>query len=196
MRERYLEAFDAIFIDNLHGDRLISERAPDGRSSATVFAIRGQSPGIKVGTSIATFVRKAVHVEQQEIFYRDFDAANADDRRASLITSLDGEKLHDGYHELRPALKLGLPFKKGAARAGYLVWPKIVDLLPSYFPGVQTKRDSFLVDIDRSALEERINDYFDESLSYEEFSHKHPDAVIATARYEPSGSNLTLGALV
>ena len=29
MRERYLEAFDAIRIDNLHGDRIISEYAPE-----------------------------------------------------------------------------------------------------------------------------------------------------------------------
>ena len=57
MRERYLEAFDAIRIDNLHGDRIISEYAPDGRTSETVFALRGQSPGIKVGTSIALFSR-------------------------------------------------------------------------------------------------------------------------------------------
>ena len=53
MRERYLEAFDAIRIDNLHGDRISSEYAPDGRTSETVMAIQGQSPGIKVGTAIA-----------------------------------------------------------------------------------------------------------------------------------------------
>ena len=57
MRERYLEAFDAIRVDNLHGDRIISEYAPDGRTSATIFALRGQSPGIKVGTSIALLSR-------------------------------------------------------------------------------------------------------------------------------------------
>ena len=53
MREHFLEAFDAIRIDNLHGDRIISEYAPDGRTSETLFALQGQSPGIKVGTSIA-----------------------------------------------------------------------------------------------------------------------------------------------
>ena len=30
MRERYLEVFDEIRTDNLHGDRIISEYAPDG----------------------------------------------------------------------------------------------------------------------------------------------------------------------
>ena len=81
MRERYLEAFDAIRIDNLHGDRIISEYAPDGRTSETVFALPGQSPGIKVGTSIALlsklgptrFISRASCV-----LYRDFDQARAE----------------------------------------------------------------------------------------------------------------------
>lgn len=58
MRERYLEVFDKIWIDNLHGDRIISEYAPDGRTSETVFAMQGTSPGIKVGTAISLLVRK------------------------------------------------------------------------------------------------------------------------------------------
>ena len=60
MRERYLDAFDIIRIDNLHGDRIISEYAPDGRTSETVFAMSGQSPGIKVGTSITLLSKAAV----------------------------------------------------------------------------------------------------------------------------------------
>ena len=36
MREHYLEAFDVVRIDNLHGNRIISEYAPDGsRTSET-----------------------------------------------------------------------------------------------------------------------------------------------------------------
>ena len=61
MRERYLDVFDNIYIDNLHGDRIISEYAPDGRTSETVFAMQGQSSGIKVGTAIATLIRKPNH---------------------------------------------------------------------------------------------------------------------------------------
>lgn len=58
MRERYLEVFDRIWIDNLHGDRIVSEYAPDGRTSETVFAMPGTSPGIKVGTAISLLVRR------------------------------------------------------------------------------------------------------------------------------------------
>ncbi len=58
MRERYLAVFGKIWIDNLHGDRIVSEYAPDGRTSETVFAMPGTLPGIKVGTAISLLVRK------------------------------------------------------------------------------------------------------------------------------------------
>ena len=53
MRERYLEVFNRVWIDNLHGDRIISEVAPDGKASNTIFAVQGNSVGIKVGTAIS-----------------------------------------------------------------------------------------------------------------------------------------------
>ena len=92
MRERYLEAFDLIRIDNLHGDRIISEYAPDGQTSETVFALRGQSPGIKVGTSIALLSRfgSASDLEgpSGRVQYRDFDQARADERQRALLGSV------------------------------------------------------------------------------------------------------------
>ncbi len=44
MRQRLMQEFDRIWVDNMHGDRKISERGPDGRTSETVFAIRGYLP--------------------------------------------------------------------------------------------------------------------------------------------------------
>jgi hypothetical protein len=56
MRERYLDVFERVWIDNLHGDRMISEYAPDGVTSETVFAIAGKSPGIRIGTAVSLLV--------------------------------------------------------------------------------------------------------------------------------------------
>ena len=90
MRERYLEAFDSIRIDNLHGDRIISEYAPDGRTSETVFAIQGKSPGIRIGTAI-TLLSKSGSVSEKptsgRLLYRDFQAARAEQRRTALLDS-------------------------------------------------------------------------------------------------------------
>ena len=189
MRERYLEAFDTIRIDNLHGDRIISEYALDGRTSETIFALRGQSPGIRVGTSIALLSRSgAVAVADTSgsgrILYRDFHSARADDRRQAMLDSLDNAGIDAGYSVLEPNLRLGLPFKPTAVSSQWFDWPTLPDLFPVSFPGVKTSRDGFLVDIDRGRLEARIGDYFNAGLSHEEMARRYPEVMKSTARFK------------
>ena len=184
MRERYLDVFDSIGVDNLHGDRIISERAPDGRSSATVFAVRGQSPGIKVGTAISMLVRRKDHKRTAVIHYRDFDQANADDRRQTLLQSLDGPSLWSGYTTYEPSFGLRLAFKPGEVSAGYGDWPRLPELLPVSFPGIKTSRDEFLVDIDRDALERRIAHYFDPKVSDADLAKAYPMLMRSAGRFD------------
>ena len=107
MRERYLREFDAIRVDNLHGDRIISEYAPDGRTSETVFALRGQSPGIRVGTSIVMLSKAPGPASAEEyVLYRDFDQARADERRQALLDSVASSEMDSGYSKLAPNLEL------------------------------------------------------------------------------------------
>ncbi len=192
MRERYLETFDSIGIDNLHGDRIISERAPDGRSSATVFAVRGQSSGIKVGTAISTLVRRKEHAESTAIYYRDFDQSGADDRRQALLESLGDEGMWSGYLKHEPVLGLRLAFKPGEVSAGYEQWPRLSELLPVSFPGVKTSRDEFLVDIDRAALELRVARYFDPKFSDADLAKSHPAIFKSEGRYNGPKVRATL----
>ena len=147
MRERYLEAFDAIRIDNLHGDRIISEYAPDGRTSETVFAVQGQSPGIRIGTAITLLSRSgdiSGQIVNGRIRYRDFHQARAEERRSALLSSLDSAEIDSGYTEMQPQLEIGLPFKPMSVGEGWQDWPSLPDLFPTSFPGVKTSRDSFL----------------------------------------------------
>ncbi len=108
MRERYLDAFDTITIDNLHGDRIISEYNPEGQTSETIFAVRGTTQGIKVGTAIATLVRRSDHdaSTQAQILYRDLHQAREADRRAALVASLDQSTPEHEYTPLLPVLGL------------------------------------------------------------------------------------------
>ena len=187
MRERYLQAFDAIRIDNLHGDRIISEYAPDGRTSETVFALRGQSPGIKVGTSIALLSRSGTSANTSTgggVRCRDFHQARADERRQALLDSLDDAGIDTGYSALEPNLRLGLPFKPTAVSEGWFDWPALPDLFPVSFPGVKTSRDGFLVDTDLDRLKARIADYFDADLSHEEIARRYPGVMKTTARFD------------
>ncbi len=187
MRERFLEAFDAIRIDNLHGDRIISEYAPDGRTSETVFALRGQSSGIKIGTSIALLSRSGTGTDtppRRHVRYRDFHQARADERRRALLQSIDAGAIDAGYSTLEPNLPLGLPFKPTAVSADWFDWPSLPDLFPVSFPGVQTCRDQFLVDTDLDRLQARVGDYFDAALSHEEIARRYPRVMKSTARFD------------
>ena len=186
MRERYLEAFDALRIDNLHGDRIISEYAPDGRTSETVFALPGQSPGIKVGTSIALFSKSGAisSSKSKRILYRDFHQAKATERRQALLDSLDAPAIEAGYSELEPDLRLGLPFKQLAVSEHWFDCPALPELFPVSFPGVQTGRDTFLVDVDLDRLKKRVGDYFNTSLRHEEIARRYPRVMTDTARFD------------
>ena len=71
MRERYLEAFDAIRIDCLNGDKYKTGKvAPDGSPDPSIFSTEGDPVGIQVGTAIATLVRKAEHAPAGEVGLR------------------------------------------------------------------------------------------------------------------------------
>ena len=184
MRERYLEVYDSIRIDNLHGDRIISEYAPDGHTSETVFALQGQSPGIKVGTSITLLSKTSVREStDKSILYRDFHQARASERRQALLNSLEAHDIDSGYSPLECNLSLGLPFKPMAVSDGWQDWPALPDLFPTSFPGVKTSRDGFLVDVDLDRLKQRVADYFDDDLSHEDVTRRYPGVMKSTARF-------------
>ncbi|MBA3531438.1 MAG: N-6 DNA methylase, partial [Ardenticatenales bacterium] len=77
MRERYLEVFDRIWIDNLHGDRYkTGKKTPSGEPDPSVFSTEMNREGIQVGTAIALMVRHEQHQGTRMIFYRDFWGRN------------------------------------------------------------------------------------------------------------------------
>ena len=186
MRERYLEAFDAVRIDNLHGDRIVSEYTPDGRTSETVFALQGQSPGIKVGASIALLSRSGTGASGRgRILYRDFHQARAAERRQAMLESLDAPDMDSGYTTLEPALRLGLPFKPMAVSENWFDWPALPELFPVNFSGVNTNRDAFVIDVDLDRLKSRITDYFNRDFDDDRIRRLYPAAMGTRARYDP-----------
>ena len=61
MRERYLEAFDRIWIDCLNGDKYKTGKlTPEGEPDPSVFSTEFNREGIQVGTAIALLVAGAV----------------------------------------------------------------------------------------------------------------------------------------
>ena len=181
MRERYLEAFDAIRIDCLNGDKYNTGKVtPDGSPDPSIFSTEGDPVGIQVGTAIATLVRKADHEPAGSVEFRHLWGQS---KPAELTDTADAEP-DMLYSEVVPLLPLGLPFAETAVSADWFDWPSLPDLFPVSFPGVKTSRDGFVVDTDLDRLRARVGDYFDAALSHEDIARRYPRVMKSTARFD------------
>ena len=189
MRERYLEAFDAIRIDCLNGDKYKTGKvAPDGSPDPSIFSTPDDPVGIQVGTAITTLVRKADHALGTNVGFRHL-WGQAKREELTETAEADSDTL---YELLEPPLKLGLPFAPTAIDPDWFEWPTLPELFPVQFSGVNTNRDAFVVDIDLTSLKSRIADYFNSELSHEEIARLQPAAMQTRARYNPRAVRDTL----
>ena len=181
MRERYLDAFDAIRIDCLNGDKYKTGKvAPDGTPDPSIFSTEGDPVGIQVGTTIATLVRKAEHGFVDRVSFRHLWGQT---KRVDLLET--AESATEGlYEEIKPILPLGLPFVRTEVSTNWFEWPTLTELFPSSFPGVTSGRDRFLIDTDFARLQQRVVDYFDPTLSNEEIGRRYSSVMKTTARFD------------
>ena len=174
MRERYLEAFDAIRIDCLNGDKYkTGKTTPVGDPDPSIFSTPEDPVGIQVGTAITTLVRKSDHKLTEKIGFRNLWGQ---DKLADLTATAEAPP-SELYNSVAPSLPLDLPFAPTTMNPGWFGWPSLSDLFPAFFPGVQSKRDTFLIDIDIDRLKSRIDDYFCADLSHEEIARRYPVAM-------------------
>ena len=128
MRERYLDAFDAIRIDCLNGDKYKTGKvAPDGRPDPSIFSIPEDPVGIQVGTAITTLVRKADHTPAKAVGFRHLWGQA---KREELLETAEAEPA-TLYNTIEPVLPLGLPFVQTAVSEGWFDWPALPELFPS-----------------------------------------------------------------
>ena len=184
MRERYLEAFDVIRIDNLNGDKYkTGKTTPDGAPDPSIFSAPGDPVGIQVGTAITTLVRKADHKPAKEIGFRHLWGQ----AKLSDLTATAEAGPHDLYDAFEPNLSLGLPFAYMVVSGGWSTWPALPELFPVSFPGVKSGRDPFVTDIDKDRLIKRIGDYFNASLSHDEMQRRYPISMRNPREYDSRG---------
>ncbi|MCH7888315.1 MAG: DNA methyltransferase, partial [Proteobacteria bacterium] len=181
MRERYLDAFDGVWIDCLNGDKYKTGKlTPQGEPDPSIFSTEHNREGIQVGTSIALLVRKESSSGTRTIQFRHLWGKT---KRQELLATAnqEGKSL---YQRLSPPIELGLPFMPALVAKDYFDWPLLPDLIPISFPGVKTSRDEFLVDIDRERLERRIRKYFDPETAHEDMRGIAPTALKSTTRFD------------
>ncbi len=181
MRQRFLEAFDAIRIDRLNGDKYrTGKTTPNGGPDPSIFSTDRNREGIQVGTAIATLVRKNEHAPSVTVQFRNLWGP---DKRQQLLSTAEAE--HSGlYNEIVPRIELGLPFAEAEVAPAYFDWPALPELLPTSFPGVKTSRDDFLVDIDLDRLKARVQCYFNSDVPNSELRLRYPNIIKKSTRFE------------
>ncbi|MFO8009039.1 MAG: type ISP restriction/modification enzyme [Candidatus Brocadiia bacterium] len=203
MRERYLQAFDEVWIDCLNGDKYkTGKTTPWGEPDPSIFSTEHNREGIQVGTAIGLLVRKArdaSSVQNREgatgvgpgstVRFRHLWGS---EKRRELLEEAEQGTDPGGYQSLEPSVEIGYPLMPVSFQADYLSWPRLTDLMPVSFPGVKTSRDAFLVDTDRQALVSRLEVYFDPSVSDEEIRRKYPTVMQPRARFQPEHIRHTL----
>lgn len=174
MRERYLEAFDHIWIDCLNGDKFKTGKVtPDGKPDPSVFSTEFNREGIQVGTAITLLARTSPSGGAKTVRFRHLWGKEKRDQLLAEATGGSKPK----YETVQPPMPLGLPFAPSQLEASYLSWPLLPDLFPVSFPGVKTSRDDVVVDIDREKLVARMAAYFDPKISSQELAEISPRAM-------------------
>jgi len=166
MRERFLEVFDRVWIDCMNGDKYkTGKTTPDGKPDPSIFSTDYNREGIQVGTAIGLLVRTGTTEVAHDVNFRHLWGRQ---KREELVESLDLRPFDAQYIKIVPPCPLGFPFMPTLIESAYLTWPQLPELFPTYYSGINSKRDELVVDIDRHLLKERMRSYFNPAVSNEE----------------------------
>jgi len=184
MRQRFLNEFDQIWIDCMNGDsRETGKLTPEGNPDPSVFSTEYNKQGIRVGTSICVIVRKQHREDKPVVRFRHFWGVT---KRQDLLASLTDKDCDAAYTKANPSKENRYSFRPENVSAEYTGWPKLPDLCkapPSN--GLMEKRGGALTDIDKEALEDRMKDYFNADLSWNEYQAKQTALTKKRAGFDP-----------
>ncbi len=175
LRQNLLKNFNKFWIENMHGNRKISEYAPDGRTSETIFSIPGFSAGIQQGVVISLWLKNSSQQGTKVLFRDDIDAAKAVERRSQLLESLNNQDFDALYQVSNPEQSNRYSFRPSDVSSHYLAWPKLTDLscqdssLIIPLQGMDEDRANALIDYDQDILSLRMQKYFDKTTDWDEF---------------------------
>ena len=176
MRESLMQAFDEIYILDLHGSSKKKERAPDGGKDENVF-------DITVGVSILLAVRLAetVPLLGGRAPVRVFHAELWGERKGKYDWFWQNDASQTPWTDLAPAEPhfFFVP-KDFDAGSEYETGWKLGDVFSRFQNGVKTDRDDLFIDFDRNELSERMRRFYSNDGLSEQFR--------ATYRVENSSS--------
>jgi hypothetical protein len=183
-RQRFLEEFDAIWLDCMNGDsRETGKLTPEGKPDPSVFSTEWNREGIRVGTAIGLLVKRGRTRERDtRVCFRHFWGTT---KRADLLASLDAKDFDAQYESATPNKPNWHSFRPGKVSPEFAAWPNLDDLrgLPPTL-GILDNRQEALICPDREILLARVAKYFDSQASWEELETVIPELVRDYARFD------------
>ncbi len=196
LRKHLLESFDKFWIENLHGNRKISEYAPDGRTSETIFAISGFSVGIQQGVATSLWVKtgKPRKRPARIRFRDDIDDAKAAERRKHLLHTLAAKRFDNAYPLARPRSENRFSFRPEEVAANYTDWPKLTELCAvAPFNGPVERRGNSLIRISSDAGEfECLKTYLNSEIEDSEIQLVEPRFMQSSGEFHAKESRAGL----
>ena len=158
MRKKLLEAFDKIYILDLHGNTKKKETAPDGGVDQNIF-------DIQQGVSINIFVRtgKKSKGELGRVFHKDLYGKRAtknDELEESNLASLEWTEISPQapyYFFVPKEFEQIINYNKGF---------KVNELFINYNTGIETGRDKLFVNFEKGELSQKMEYVFDNFEDY------------------------------
>lgn len=150
MRLRLLQAFDKVYIVNLHGSSKKHETSPDGGKDENIF-------GIQQGVAIALFVRSKKDANKSTYTVKYFDLYGTRNYKFTYLETHNIENTNWREFVPQPPYYFFEP-KNFSAQNEYEKGFKIDELLRVNVSGVQTAQDKFLICFTRDEVERHIND--------------------------------------
>ena len=183
VRQRLLESFDAIWIDCLNGDsRETGKLTPEGLPDPSVFSTELNRAGIRLGTAIGTFVRRADADDTvpEKVSFRDFWGS---EKRGNLLTSLENSELENSYVSVTPSAESRYSFRQVATVGAYRSWPSLIDMCEAEpFSGVLEMRRGTLIDFEKQTLTKVIERFTDPTIDIETLRSEAAGPVFNMAR--------------
>jgi len=207
MRRMLLSNFDAVWIDNLNGDKYRTGKViPKGLPGAgtrddSAFTTEMDPRGIQPGTTIATWVkRKGARTKPDEtaVLYRDFWGPAALKRQGLLSSLPAGSPPKSStipvYVSVKPSKENRWRLGPKTVDGGFEAWPGLDEMFPMSVQGVNHNRgiEGSVIDTNKVRLAARMQAYIT-AKTFEAASAGFPelapprtsDGKLAIAGYDP-----------
>lgn len=109
-----------------------------------------------------------------KIYYREFWGINKlEELSKSVDTAFDAQNCK----LISPHPIIGSPFVVTENSKRYFEWPDLREIFLQDFSGIQTKRDSFLINMDEHELTQQVEAFFDAEISDEDLEKSYPGSM-------------------